>query len=184
MLENKECYYYYYWSRESTLDQIVADFVAKHYMGWSGIRESIFITKISYGGPVNIKKAEISSQFFCPNICMHYKGINWYFLMKCIMKESCNWINFISVVLCQTTPLKVATQSTRLQPSIICTCQLKLLCFAAQVPKFTSLKSWMKAQVSLETTIEPHELVYYLGLESRAKSKSLLLLYPMVATAI
>ena len=43
--------------------------------------------------------------------------------------------------------------------------QLQPYCSAALVPKFTTLKSGMKAQVSLETTIEPHDLVYYFGLE-------------------
>ena len=58
-----------------------------------------------------------------------------------------------------------ATHSSRLQPSIICMPQLQPWSSAALVPKFTTLKSGMKAQVSLETTIEPHDLVYYLGLE-------------------
>ena len=53
----------------------------------------------------------------------------------------------------------VATHSSRLQPSVICMLQLRPWCLAALVPKFTVLKSEMKAQVSLEKTIEPHDLV-------------------------
>ena len=53
----------------------------------------------------------------------------------------------------------VATHSSRLQPSIICMPQLQLWWSAALVPKFKTLKSGMKAQVSLETAIEPHDLV-------------------------
>ena len=55
--------------------------------------------------------------------------------------------------------------SSKLQPSIICMPQLQPWCSAALVPKLTTLKSGMKAQVNLETTIEPYDLVYYLGLE-------------------
>ena len=61
----------------------------------------------------------------------------------------------------------VATHSSRLQPSIICMPQLQPWCLAALVLKFTTQKSWMKAQVSLETTVEPRDLVYYLGLEPK-----------------
>ena len=53
-----------------------------------------------------------------------------------------------------------------------------LLCLAALVPKFMTLKSGMKAQVSLEKIIELHDLVYYLGLEPAhhwQKAKVLLL---------
>ena len=64
-----------------------------------------------------------------------------------------------------TATESVATHSLRLQPSIICKSQLQPWCSAALVPKFTTLKSGIKAQVTLETTIEPHDLVYYLGLE-------------------
>ena len=63
------------------------------------------------------------------------------------------------------TTESVATHSTRLQPSIFRMPQLQSWCSAALVPKFTTLKSGMKAQVRLETTIEPYDLVYYLGLE-------------------
>ena len=56
----------------------------------------------------------------------------------------------------------VATHSTRLQPSIISCPSYSL---DAMVPKFTTLKSGMEAQVSLETTIKPLDLLYYLGLE-------------------
>ena len=59
----------------------------------------------------------------------------------------------------------VATHSSRLQPSIICMPQLQPRCLAALVPKFMTLKSGMKVQVSLKTTIEPQNLVYYLGIE-------------------
>ena len=59
----------------------------------------------------------------------------------------------------------VATYSSKLQPSIICMPQLQPWCLAALVTKFTTLKSGMKAQVSCETTIEPHELVHYFALE-------------------
>ena len=44
-------------------------------------------------------------------------------------------------------------------------------CSAALVPKSTTLKSGMKAQVSLETTIEPRDLLYYLGLESALQGR-------------
>ena len=55
----------------------------------------------------------------------------------------------------------LATHSSRLQPSIICMPQLQPWFSAALV----TLKSGMKAQVSLETTIEAHDLAYYLRLE-------------------
>ena len=65
----------------------------------------------------------------------------------------------------------VVTHSSRLQPSIVCLLQLHPWCSAALVLKFTTLQSWnqgwtMKVQVSLETTIEPRDLVYYLNLET------------------
>ena len=60
---------------------------------------------------------------------------------------------------------RLATHSSRLQPSIICMPQLQPWCSAALVPKFTTLKSGMNAQDSLESTIEPRDLVYYFGLE-------------------
>ena len=41
---------------------------------------------------------------------------------------------------------------------------LQPLCMAYLVPKFMTLRSGIKAQVGPETTIEPHDLVYYLGL--------------------
>ena len=43
--------------------------------------------------------------------------------------------------------------------------QIQPSCSAAPVPKFMTLDSGMKAQVSLVTSIEPHDLVHYLGLE-------------------
>ena len=52
----------------------------------------------------------------------------------------------------------VATHSSRLQPSVICMLQLQPWCSAALVPKFTILKSEMKAQVSLEMTIQRHDI--------------------------
>ena len=57
----------------------------------------------------------------------------------------------------------VATHSSRLQPSIICTPQLLPWCSAALVPKFT--KSGMKAQVShsalrQRSSLMNHDLVY------------------------
>ena len=64
------------------------------------------------------------------------------------------------------TSESVATHSSGLQPSIICTPQLQPWCSEALIPKFMTLKSVMKAQVSSETTIEPHDVVYYLWLES------------------
>ena len=57
------------------------------------------------------------------------------------------------------------THSSRLQLSSICMPQSQTWCLTAHVPKFTILKSGMKAQVSFETTIEPRDLVYYLGHE-------------------
>ena len=59
----------------------------------------------------------------------------------------------------------VATHSSRLLPSISRMPQLQPRCSAALVPKFSTMNSGMKAQASLETTIEPHDLVYYLDLE-------------------
>ena len=49
--------------------------------------------------------------------------------------------------------------------------QLQLLSSAALVPKFTTLKSGMKAQISLETMIEPHNLMHYLRLDPRFKGE-------------
>ena len=44
--------------------------------------------------------------------------------------------------------------------------QLLPSCLADLVPKFTTLKSGLKAQVGFnEKMIEPYDLVYYLGLE-------------------
>ena len=56
----------------------------------------------------------------------------------------------------------VTIHSSSLQPSIICMPQLKPWCLAVLVP---TLKSGMKTQVSLETTTEPHDVLYYLSLE-------------------
>ena len=107
-----------------------------------------------------------------------------------ITKELCNWIELISVVQCQMPPRlrfisdlwhvinalltylltydateSLATHSSRLQPSIICMPQLQPWFSAVLVTKFMTLKSLMKAQVSLETPIEAHDLAYYLHLE-------------------
>ena len=75
-----------------------------------------------------------------------------------------NW-----VYLCGATPddatESVTSHSSRLQPSIICLPQLQPWYSAALVTIFTTRESGMKAQVNLETKIEPNELVYYLGLE-------------------
>ena len=46
-----------------------------------------------------------------------------------------------------------------------CRPQLHPLCSAALLPKFMTQKSGMKAKVSLETMIEPHDLVCNLRLK-------------------
>ena len=75
-----------------------------------------------------------------------------------------NWVYFCGARPYDATE-SVATHSSRLQPSIIYMSQLQPWCSAALVPKFPTLKSGVKAQVSLETTIELNDLVFYLGLE-------------------
>ena len=63
------------------------------------------------------------------------------------------------------TTENMVTHSSRLQPSISCMFQLQPLYSAALVPNLITLRSGMKAQVKLETTIESYDLVYYLELE-------------------
>ena len=79
----------------------------------------------------------------------------WYFLME-PQKNLAN-----EVFICGASPddasESVATHSSRLQLSIICMPQLQPWCSAALVPKFAR----MKAQVSLETTIEPHDVILW-----------------------
>ena len=86
-----------------------------------------------------------------------------------------NWIYFLSVG--QMTPQKVW----------LCTAQgcnhqfLQSWCSAVLVPKFLTLWWRRKVQVGLETRIELHEKLYYLGLEPvchRRKAKVLLLDHP------
>ena len=48
----------------------------------------------------------------------------------------------------------------KLQPSIICPG-----CSAVQIPNSTTMKSDMKTQVSIETTLEPYNPVDYFRLE-------------------
>ena len=55
----------------------------------------------------------------------------------------------------------VAPHSSRLQPSVIYISQLQPVCLATMVPKLTTLRSGMKAQVGLETVIKPHDLVCF-----------------------
>ena len=63
-----------------------------------------------------------------------------------------NWVHFHGATP-NDTPKSVATQSSRLQPSVICTPQVQPSCSTALVPNFSTLKSGMKGQVSLETII-------------------------------
>ena len=93
-------------------------------------------------------------------------NVNWYFLMEPSRKCHAFELNLFLWRNARGRHWKCGyTHSSRLQPSSICMPQLQSWCSAALVPKFTTLKSGMKAQVSFETTIEPHDLVYYLGHE-------------------
>ena len=69
-----------------------------------------------------------------------------------------NWVHFCGVMSDDATE-GAATQSSSLQPSNNCMRQLQPLCLAALVSKFTTLKSWIKAHISRDTSIEPHDLV-------------------------
>ena len=67
-----------------------------------------------------------------------------------------NLFNFLALRTPDDPTECVATYSSRTQPPIIRMPQLQPSCSAALVPKITPLKSGMKVQVSLETTVEPH----------------------------
>ena len=92
-------------------------------------------------------------------------NVNCWFLLEPSQKSHAIELSYFCGALPDDATESVATHSSRLQPSIICMPQLQLWCSAALVPKFTTLKSGTKAQVSLETTIEPHDLAYYIDLE-------------------
>ena len=89
-------------------------------------------------------------------------NVNWNFLMEPSRKSHAIELRLFlwhNAIWCTES---VATHSSRLQPSIICMTKLQHWCSAALVPKVMTLKSEMKAQVSIETTIEPHDSVYVL----------------------
>ena len=64
-----------------------------------------------------------------------------------------NWIELIYVA------QSVATHSSRLQPAISCMSQLQHWCTVALDQIYGYVEFGMKAQ---ETTIEPHDIVYYI----------------------
>ena len=71
-----------------------------------------------------------------------------------------NWVYSYDSTLDDATengmpPLKMCLHTkVRLQPSMICMRQLQPWCSAALVPKFTTLRSGMKVQIRIETTLE------------------------------
>ena len=101
---------------------------------------------------------EFFSVFWTTNV-----NVNWYFLMEPSRKCHAFELNLFLWLDARGRRWKCGyIHSSKLQPSIIGMPQS--WCSAA-LPKFTTLKSGMKAQVSFETTIKPLDLVYYLGPE-------------------
>ena len=96
--------------------------------------------------------------------------LNWYFSMEPSRKI---WV-YSHGATPEDALESVATHSLRLQPSIICIPQLQPS--AALVPKFMTMRSEMKAEISFETTIEPHDLVYHLWLAHHGQKPRILLL--------
>ena len=100
-------------------------------------------------GPSNQMKqgAEIKELTDIENFCI------WQHPIRCCFSHSAaaTVLIFIMITKGSWRPAeRVATHSSRLQPSITCMPQLQPLCSAALVSKFTTLRSAMKAQVSFE----------------------------------
>ena len=122
------------------------------FLGWA----KFFL----FSNATGLLKKWKKQHFICSNVTLFIVPCNWYYFMTIITIESCNRIDYISVIYawwCQWNVWK-NTCSSRLQLSIICMSQLQPSCSAAALVR-NVLPKGMKAPVSPVQWSRPYSIL-------------------------